>query len=196
MSKKIEATPGFFLMLALLLYLDGGLIFWAAVSAALLHELAHYAAARAFGASLRRLRLTAAGAEMALARHTPLPYPAELTIAAAGPLTNLLLALVLANLLALSNRFLLAGVHLSLGVFNLLPVDPLDGGQILRTLISALWSPTQGQTITAALSLTLSAALALLGILTLLRGSNPSLLVTALWLIARNFPQKNRPRFQ
>ena len=192
MSKRLTATSGFFLMLALLLYLDGGVLFWAALSAALFHELAHYAAARTCGATLHCLRLTAVGAEMEL-RSQILTYPAELAIAAAGPLANLLLALLLANLPALPNRFLLAGVHLSLGVFNLLPVAPLDGSQILRSALSALASPAWGQRCANALSLLLSAVLVLFGIVAFLRGSNPSLLVTAFWLLSRNLPQKNRP---
>ena len=195
MSQKLAVSPGFFLMLALPLYLDGGLLFWATVSAALFHELAHYAAARSLGAELRRLRLTAAGAEMQLRAQHPLSYPAEFAIAAAGPLANLLLALVLANLPALPHRFLLAGVHLSLAVFNILPVEPLDGSQLLRIALSAAANPAWGERSARTLSLLLSGALVLLGIVALIRSSgNPSLLVTALWLLSRNLPQKKRPR--
>jgi len=194
MTPPVEASPGFFLMLALLLYLDGGLLFWAALSAALLHELAHFAAARSFGARLRRLRLTAAGAEMQLQTPSPLPYPAEFTIAAVGPLTNLALALLLANL-PVPHHDLLAGVHLSLGVFNLLPVEPLDGSRLLRLLLAALHNPQWGERSAERLSLTLAATLAALGLVMFLcGGGNPSLLVTALWLLSRNLPKrKKRP---
>ena len=195
MSQKLAVTPGFFLMLALPLYLDGGLLFWATVSAALLHELAHYGAARCLGAELRRLRLTVAGAEMQLRSRHPLSYPAEFAIAAAGPLANLLLALVLANLPALPHRFLLAGVHFSLAAFNLLPVEPLDGSQLLRIALSAAANPAWGQRHALRLSLALAVILAALGaVLLLCSGGNPSLLVTGLWLLSRNWPQKKRPR--
>ena len=191
MSLKVESSPGFFLMLALLLYLDGGLIFWAALSAALLHELAHCTAAQAFGAKIRCLRLTAAGAEMELYQQRPLSYPAEFIIALSGPLANLVLAFALANL-PVPNRFLLAGVHLSLGTFNLLPVEPLDGSQLLRIILSVVRNPQWGQRSTKALSLSLSVAVTALGLMLLRRSANPSLLVTGLWLLSRNLPKRQK----
>ena len=63
-------------------------------------------------------------------------------IAIAGPLTNLLIALVLSVLSKMfaSDFFsLFAGVliqiNLSLALFNLLPVYPLDGGKIMRAVL-------------------------------------------------------------
>ena len=63
-------------------------------------------------------------------------------IALAGPLTNLLIALVLSVLSRIfaSDFFsLFAGVliqiNLSLALFNLLPIYPLDGGKIMRAVL-------------------------------------------------------------
>ncbi len=63
-------------------------------------------------------------------------------IALAGPLTNLLIAIVLSVLSRIfaSDFFsLFAGVliqiNLSLALFNLLPVYPLDGGKIMRAVL-------------------------------------------------------------
>ncbi|MDO5561712.1 MAG: site-2 protease family protein [bacterium] len=66
-------------------------------------------------------------------------------IAAAGPSSNLLLALLVAlvlrffpldgNIYFLSFLVTLFSVNLSLGVFNLLPIYPLDGHHILRAFL-------------------------------------------------------------
>lgn len=67
-------------------------------------------------------------------------------IAAAGPSSNLLLAFIVAlilrflplgaNIYFLSFLITLFSVNLSLGVFNLLPIYPLDGHHILRVFLS------------------------------------------------------------
>lgn len=63
-------------------------------------------------------------------------------IAAAGPLTNILIAILLAlltrllggNLIAVFAEFLIH-INLALALFNLLPVYPLDGGKIMRAIL-------------------------------------------------------------
>jgi len=110
----------------------------------LVHELSHAFLARRAGIPVPRIRLFLFGgvAEMAAEPHEP---RAELRIAAAGPLTSLAIAaLGFAGTVALEGtkpsgaRALveyLAVANLLLGLFNLLPGLPLDGGRILRALL-------------------------------------------------------------
>ena len=110
----------------------------------LLHELSHAFLAQRAGIRVSRIRLFLFGgvSEMAAEPHAP---GAELRIAAAGPAMSLLIALLagLASRLfevASGMRALceyLAVSNLLLGLFNLLPGLPLDGGRILKAW---LWS--------------------------------------------------------
>ena len=124
-------------------YLILGAVTAALFCASLLaHELAHALVARRERIAVRGITLFAFGgvAELADQPRTP---GAELRMAAAGPLASLGLAWLFSTLadLAGSPYFALpfawlAGTNLALGLFNLLPGFPLDGGRVLR---AALW---------------------------------------------------------
>jgi len=122
-------------LLAWLNYCDTQGVLPAALCAASLHELGHLAAIRAAGGRVKRLRLSAVGAELRL--DGTLGYGAELLCALAGPAVNLLLAFVAARI----GATMFAGMSLVLGLFNLLPIGTLDGGRILRCLTGLLFGP-------------------------------------------------------
>ena len=65
---RVEVTGGFLLLTAWLNYLDRQGVVPLALLACALHELGHWAALRALGARVRRVRLTAVGAEMEVDR--------------------------------------------------------------------------------------------------------------------------------
>ena len=106
------------------------------------HELAHALVARRHGVQTISIQLWALGGAARLDREAPTPG-GEAWIAAAGPLTSLgiggaslgaafgLDALGVDGV-GLSILAWLGVINLVLGVFNLLPGAPLDGGRILR----------------------------------------------------------------
>ncbi len=107
----------------------------------LLHEVSHALAAKAFGMTVHSIELhflgglTAIDAEATTARR-------EAVIAAVGPLTSLAVAGVAwvgapyapDGLLHFVVQAL-AGANLVIGLLNLLPGLPLDGGRVLRALV-------------------------------------------------------------
>ncbi|MBA9006045.1 MULTISPECIES: site-2 protease family protein [Thermomonospora] len=110
------------------------------------HELSHAVTARLFGLPVRSVTLHILGGETLIERESPTPGR-EFLIAFAGPLTNLVLAA--AGLLAwlalplppvaelLVTALTLA--NLLVGLFNLLPGLPLDGGRLVR---ASVWKVT------------------------------------------------------
>lgn len=128
-------------------YWVGGIVAAAFLLGSLLvHELAHAITARRHGVRVEGVTFWLFGGVAKLAKDAPNPR-AEWRIAAVGPATNLLLAALalgvarlLGALSASEVAVAVAGyvvwVNVMLGVFNLLPAAPLDGGRILR---AALW---------------------------------------------------------
>ena len=116
------------LMAALLLLLP---LDWliAALLAAAVHELGHLAAIRAYGSRPEFLSVGGFGAQI----HTgPLDNRAEFFCAAAGPAASLCLL----SLCRFFPKLALCGAVQ--GMFNLIPVHPMDGGRILCCFLRRL----------------------------------------------------------
>lgn len=109
-------------------------------SSVLLHEFGHVYAAYTCGIKTSQVIAFPIGAGAFLERLPVFPLD-ELKIALAGPAVNFVLASV-AMLVALIFPSLtlmltfLTAVNIVLGIFNLIPAYPMDGGRVLR---SALW---------------------------------------------------------
>ncbi|HEX5451615.1 MAG TPA: site-2 protease family protein [Candidatus Limnocylindrales bacterium] len=123
-----------------------GLLFFGSV---VVHELAHALVARRFGLGVDRITLFIFGGAANLEQESPTAR-IEALVAVAGPAANLVLAalfglpwLVLrdapdpAGQLAGAVGFYLAASNLLLGLFNLVPGFPMDGGRLLR---AAVWA--------------------------------------------------------
>ena len=108
----------------------------------LIHELAHALVAKRRGLEVPRITLFIFGGVSHLARQ-PASAGEEFQIAAAGPATSLVIALISGGL-ALFFREVddrgeaifvyLSLVNLALAIFNILPGFPLDGGRVLRSI--------------------------------------------------------------
>lgn len=181
-SDRIKLAPTVPALLAVLLLLLPPVLLLAILSAALLHELGHYAALRAMKGSVKQLAITPLGAEMTIEGH--LSYPKELALAAAGPAVNLLLAIILSHL---GTRweicYLFGGVHLVLGIFNLLPILPLDGGMLLWNAAAWCIEPYTADRISAIVGLFAAILLSGAALWMLFRGGSPFLLIATLGLL-------------
>jgi Zn-dependent protease len=123
----------------------------------LVHELSHCVVARAFKLTVRRILLYPLGGFSEIEQEPPTPAK-EFAVSVVGPLTSLALAACGFGLDAvlhpggiprvLIDQLILA--NLLVGVFNLLPGLPLDGGRILRAGVWKLTGRPGTATIAAA----------------------------------------------
>jgi Zn-dependent protease len=113
----------------------------------LAHELSHSVMALSRGIPVRSITLFIFGGVSRLEREPQRPIT-EFAVAVVGPLLSILLAVIFGAAWFLLGRghstlevvlLLLAWTNLSLGVFNLVPGYPLDGGRLLR---AGIWGIT------------------------------------------------------
>ena len=150
--------------------------------AVLVHELGHYVSLRLCGGEVSCIRISLLGAAM---DYTNLSYNGEVIAGLCGPAASIMLALFA----ALSGRVFahepsthLAGLSLILGVFNLLPAFPLDGGRALFGTVAQLLGLHAAELSRRLVTLLVIAILLVLGAYLLVRTRNPTLAAAAIWL--------------
>ncbi len=180
-----------FLLLLILIYFAGapiigigglsGVIFVVLVFASVVfHELSHAFVARHYGIDVEDITLLPIGGVARMGRNPERPIQ-EVIIAAAGPLASFFLAFCLwfatgifgtdITLTDLSVKGSLLAqltvVNFVLGVFNLLPAFPMDGGRILRGVLGLYLSPHSATRIAVGVGQAFAIALFFLGLLTM-----------------------------
>lgn len=124
----------------------------AAYAVILLHECAHLAAALCIGLKPDILVLSPFGVRLTLKNKIVRSLSDEIILYAAGPLMNGLLAVVCGY----SGMTWLYRMNTALMIMNLLPVIPLDGGIILKRILSYKIGKTAAERILTTVSVILS----------------------------------------
>ena len=158
----------------------------------LLHEFGHIFTARAFGVATPYVTLLPIGGVAQLERIPEEPWE-EFLIAIAGPLVNVVIALVLvlgvrrrickpAPRRAVDNTQIplvdrLAAVNLFLALFNMIPAFPMDGGRVLRALLASRFGYVRATEIAASIGQFVAFALGFIGLM-----YNPILIFIAIFV--------------
>jgi len=156
----------------------------------LIHELSHSVVARGYGLPVRRILLYPLGGFSEIEKEPPTPGR-EFLVSAAGPALSLVLAAAGFGLRHVVSPDTIGGVlvsqlcwaNLVVGLFNLLPGLPLDGGRMLRAVIWKLSGRPNASTIVAAWAgRVLAVALFIVPFATGMVTRTGGDLVTVLWL--------------
>jgi stage IV sporulation protein FB len=168
-------------------------VFILAVFACVLaHEYGHVLTARRFGIGTKDITLLPIGGVASIERMPEKPGQ-ELLIALAGPAVNVVIALVLFIVFgaridaermatAVEDQRIdlvtrLALVNVMLVVFNMIPAFPMDGGRVLRALLSYRLDRSRATRIAASIGQAVAFGLGFLGLF-----GNPMLLFIALFV--------------
>ena len=129
-----------------------------------IHECGHVAAAIILGHRVLAVQLLPFGGVAVIERRGHVTAAHEIIIALAGPLQNVVMVIVVIIMQKLQGvdvsflNYVIQG-NLSIALFNLLPVLPLDGGKIIQALISLVTSYYRTLVWTARISVVMSLTL-------------------------------------
>ncbi|HKW70442.1 MAG TPA: site-2 protease family protein [Candidatus Dormibacteraeota bacterium] len=133
------SAAGYSLTLYWVVGVAGAILFFACLLA---HELAHSLVARRYGVKVSGITLWLFGGVSSL-EGEPSSAQSEALIAGVGPLTSLAVGVISFGLMLVTSANALVSalfgyltyVNIALGLFNLVPAFPLDGGRLLSSLL-------------------------------------------------------------
>ena len=194
---KVSVSPLAPFVLALFVVLSSPILLCALLTAALLHEWGHLVTLRIFGGRISHLTISPFGAEMTVADTARLSYGAEILATLAGPAVNLLCTVLLGLLGSRwEGAYVFAGAQLVLGLFNLIPARPLDGGRLLWLTVACLTEPFTADRVASAVSTACAALLLTGGAVVFCRtGRSPFLLLGAIGLLISPLREKGLVKF-
>jgi stage IV sporulation protein FB len=158
-----------------------------------LHEMGHVVAAKSFGWNVKEVQLLPFGGVAIVEELGGIPANEDLIVALAGPLQHIWMILFAMIMRLLNpensdwwNYFIEA--NLMIGLFNLMPVLPLDGGRVLQTVFGYIMPYHRSLFYATILSLVLSISLIGICVFQFITGLLPlNLLVMGLFLCASNW---------
>ena len=142
MKTKIKVSPTIVLMaISSVVFKDISLLKSAVVlSAALLHEMGHLLIALTLNIPLKCIQLDVFGASIEV-ECSSCSYVKEAILCLAGPLANILSALVVSRIFLPFDTRLFTVASALLAIINLLPAKGFDGGRILSCFLLSFLSP-------------------------------------------------------
>ena len=143
-SCRVCISGSFFALITFILLVSESEIVLISLFSSLLHEAGHIFAMRMLGHRIKCLTFTAVGIRLDKNESTAASYTDELAVSLAGVAVNMLLFLLFSAAYSYSGAELarnIAVVNLIVGMFNLLPVEALDGARALYYILLRRFSP-------------------------------------------------------
>lgn len=172
----------FFALITAYLLIDKNGYGYCGVLAAMMHELAHVIVYIALGRKPQEVSLAIEGIRLKANKQYLSPGKEALALSA-GCLVNLSMFLLLNQFFHSQEMTMMALTHLSLGVFNLLPVGSLDGGMLLRLFLESFLPDTAAEKICFCLSVSVVILLFCGSLWLFYQTGNFTLVITSLFLI-------------
>lgn len=128
---RIKVDVKIFFIIILYIFMQSTKIFALTFIFILLHELGHLVTGITIGLKVKKINIHISGLSVEFENYGKQRNANKIVVDIAGPLINII-ALVIALIIKQEE---IAYINLLLAIVNLLPIYPLDGGQILRTLL-------------------------------------------------------------
>ncbi len=198
---ELKIHPAFPVLCAALLTTGQGALLLTMLLVLAMHEMGHVLAALALGVRVSAIEVTPFGGAARLEGWRQLPAWQAALIALAGPLANLLLAMAAIfgthyGLFSVEEAALFVRCNLTLMLFNLLPVLPMDGGRLCCACLGAWIGEQRALRVFSGLGIVLGLCVLALGAWGATQGMlNLTLLLAGSYLVYAALCERNTPAY-
>lgn len=178
----------------LTLILDESGMCAAALFCCIVHEMGHVASLLIMGEKPQLIELSFYGIKLKRQSVSELKSFGEIIIYASGPAANFALSALLFVCGKGDGIRTAAVISLCVGIFNLLPCQPLDGGNILRCFLGRRMGEDRCEKICFCISCATLAPMIAAGVTLLMKSGNVTLLAVSAYLLAVMVTDKKEKR--
>ncbi|MBS5824718.1 MAG: M50 family metallopeptidase, partial [Clostridium argentinense] len=163
----------------------------------IIHEMIHYVTARILGYSGFCVEILPIGAALKLKDLDEASPKEDIIISLSGPIGNFVIAFISYIIYKYINNneyiLLFLQYNMAIGLFNLFPAFPLDGGRVLRDILSTKFLYKKANEIALRISIILGYILLIIYFIALLYGiSNINLALIAIFILVISKKEKER----
>lgn len=186
--RRIKIHPSMAVLVPFYIFLGRGKEFFLILSIVLMHEVFHIITGRIFGLRFKEIMLTPIGIRAVIPNIGSIGMGKRIIVYLSGPVSNFILGLILIFIIPKSEILsFAANASFCIGIFNLLPVLPLDAGNIFFQVLSAKHGVLNAADIMKKAGTAISVLMIVAGIFQLiLYGFNVSLLLIGIFIYKNN----------
>ncbi len=176
-SFYIKFRPSFFVLILLMIALRYLEQFFIAYIFMIIHEILHIALAREYGGCVKGITFMPVGLSADIQGLENIRLSRRILVLAIPPLFNIVFGILFRN-------NIVGRLNILIGLFNLMPVFPLDGSRLMVCVGGYIWGTLRANRYVANISLVICCTLILMGFLQMvLMNYNISLLLAAVYII-------------
>lgn len=183
----VEIRAGFFIIIAFMLIIGDNSTVLISLFSSFLHESGHIVALILCGGKIDKLVLSSSGMRIDRDCSRLLCFSSEMLIAFSGVAVNMFSALCALIVLRLSGHdlwFNVFGINMVIGIFNLLPLQSLDGARGLEFILLRRIPQERVERVLLIVSVTTAVLIMVFFLLTIIfRAINPSFVIVVIYLL-------------
>lgn len=158
-----------------------------------IHEISHIVIAKVYKINIKNLRVSIFGFSAQIENNKKTKTKQKILMYLAGPIANFILAIIFYFLkIEYIEKLKLVYTNLCLGIFNLLPIIPLDGGNVLKELLKNKYKNIEANKISLFVSKMFLAILVFSYSILIVKVKNISILILIIYLIYLNLIEEKK----
>lgn len=185
---RIRITYPFMVLAAIFVVADSQNKLIMTLMAMLIHETGHIVGMISKNIPFETITIGITGANIVYGSNKLTSYTDDIFIAAMGSCFNFLAVLIgiaVENVCGYDMNYLI-GVNILLGIFNIIPVIPLDGGRIILSILSMIKGPPEGEMIMRRFGVVAATAGVVFGVALIMKQGNFTLLMASIVILIYN----------